>query len=235
MDELSALTRLQEIDLELLRSAKAVEELPQKDRISRLRRAIKQANSELARAHGRRKDLEMDLEENEHAQLEASEAVDEAQKAAEESDQGYRAIKDLEAKLTMLAKRLEKLAFDQVKIKEDLDAAIEDEKTKQSWIERAAAEEESQLMSYKRELSGYKGRIEELRREREELVGEIDETTLSRYEAAYKRFKGLAVEALDGNKPSVCRVALQPGQMAQLKQGSVQECPYCHRLLVIPA
>ena len=52
-------------------------------------------------------------------------------------------------------------------------------------------------------------------------------------DAAAKRFGGLAVEKLEGNVPSVCRVKLQPSLFSDLKHaGSIAECPYCHRLLV---
>ena len=61
----------------------------------------------------------------------------------------------------------------------------------------------------------------------------LDEDTLARYDAAAKRFGGLAVEKLEGNVPSVCRVKLQPSLFSDLKHaGSIAECPYCHRLLV---
>ena len=57
-----------------------------------------------------------------------------------------------------------------------------------------------------------------------------------RYTAARTRFRGLAVERLEGNVPSVCRMALQESSMDELRRAEgVTECPYCHRILVTDA
>ena len=75
--------------------------------------------------------------------------------------------------------------------------------------------------------------IIELSKSREELAVQISAETLERYEAARKRFKGLAVEHLVGNVPSVCRVKLQPSSFYDLQHSTeIAECPYCHRMLI---
>ena len=75
--------------------------------------------------------------------------------------------------------------------------------------------------------------IVELTRERERVATQLEAGLLERYESARKRFKGLAVERLRGNVPSVCRVKLQPSQFHDLAHGEeITECPYCHRILI---
>ena len=46
---------------------------------------------------------------------------------------------------------------------------------------------------------------------------------------------GIAVEPLVGNRPSVCRVALQPSSYTDIRRSNaeVTTCPYCKRMLVI--
>ena len=56
------------------------------------------------------------------------------------------------------------------------------------------------------------------------------------YRWVWSRVPGLAVERLEGNVPSVCRMALQESSMDELRRaGGVTECPYCHRILVTDA
>ncbi|MBQ6395908.1 MAG: hypothetical protein IJH87_06165 [Atopobiaceae bacterium] len=231
----SDLLRLQELDLEIMRNTKLANELPQKDRIARLRRAIKVTQSELMHTKGLRKDLEMEIEENSLAKIAASDEVDAAQKRAEEGAQGYREIQDLEAKLSMLAKRLEKLDFDRANLDAQLEGMLEEERRKETLIQRATAEEEALLEEYKAALDGHAKAIERAKQDRTALVEDIPSDLLKRYEAASKRFAGLAVESISqGNKPSICRVALQPSQLPLLKgEDGICECPYCKRILII--
>ena len=63
----------------------------------------------------------------------------------------------------------------------------------------------------------------------------ISPELLDRYEKARKRFGGVAVETLVGNKPSACRVTLQPSSFADIRRSAseVTTCPYCKRILVV--
>jgi len=65
-------------------------------------------------------------------------------------------------------------------------------------------------------------------------VKDLSEEVLATYDAAVKRFGGLAVESLSSNVPSTCRVKLQPAIFQKLQRGPrITECPYCHRMLVV--
>lgn len=233
MNDATLLLRLQQIDLDLLRSRKAAEELPQKDQITKIRKAAKRVSSELSRLTGARKDLEMSLSDNEDDHLHVSELVDQAQeKAAGQTD--YRAIRDLEGQLTSYAKRLEKLEFERAKLDDQLSQVRAKEQEYTTWLARAKSEEESLLADYKAEIEATGRRMAELRAEREDVVADMDDGLLARYDRASKRFQGLAVEQLNGNKPSICRVSLQPSQYARLaSEDGICECPYCHRILVV--
>ena len=234
MDSASGLVRLQEIDLELLRLRKQVDELPQKGRIAKLRKATKQVQGELTHIVGRRKDLEMDLADLDDERKQVSSLVDEAQLKAAEGDQDFRAITDLESQLTVYAKRLEKIDFDEQAASENLDQLLDRERQVQDWLERSHTEEETLISSYKQALAQTKTEMEKLLEERGEVARSLEPALVARYSDASKRFKGLAVETLNANKPSICRVALSPGQIQDLKgEGEVCTCPYCRRMLVV--
>ena len=60
---------------------------------------------------------------------------------------------------------------------------------------------------------------------------------LTDYELLLKQFRGLAVETIQGNIPTVCHTALQASSMSDLNHdgSEITHCPYCHRLLVLPS
>ena len=100
---------------------------------------------------------------------------------------------------------------------------------------RLQAEAKSQYEAYERSSAEIRAESEKLERERRLILDELDPDVLGCYESARKRFGGIAVESLVGNKPTVCRVALQPSSYSDLRRlgKTIAECPYCHRMLVI--
>ena len=61
--------------------------------------------------------------------------------------------------------------------------------------------------------------------------------TCSPTTSAAKQFRGLAVETIQGNIPTICHTALQASSMSDLNHdgSEIAHCPYCHRLLVLPS
>ena len=76
--------------------------------------------------------------------------------------------------------------------------------------------------------------IDKNERKRSMLFDGLDSSLAKAYEKASKQFGHLAVEKLEGNVPSICRMSLQSSSMSDLRHADeVTECPYCHRLMVI--
>ena len=71
----------------------------------------------------------------------------------------------------------------------------------------------------------------------EELAATLPTDVLTDYERLLKQFRGLAVETIKGNIPTVCHTALQASSMSDLNHdgSEITHCPYCHRLLVLPS
>ena len=102
-----------------------------------------------------------------------------------------------------------------------------------SAAERLDAERAATEGSLEEDSASLRAEIVRLSRERDQVAASLSGALLERYEAARKRFKGLCVERLHGNVPSVCRVKLQPSSFHDLAQGEeITECPYCHRILI---
>ncbi|MBR3328166.1 MAG: hypothetical protein IKG22_12680 [Atopobiaceae bacterium] len=233
MKETDALVRVQEIDLALMRHKRTLQSMPQTKKLQAIRAARKKLASQISKIVGQRKDVEMDIEENEKSHLRLIEIVTEVQEKFDASNAGYREVNDLESQLTSLAKRIEKREFQHRDLEEKLSKIKSAEKNAREMDERLVAEAQAQQDSYHAQTSDIERDVRMLLNEREQVVASITPDVLARYEAAAQHFGGLAVETLRGNKPSICRVAIPPSSFGDIRRGpSITECPYCHRMLV---
>ena len=69
------------------------------------------------------------------------------------------------------------------------------------------------------------------------LIAKFEADVLTDSERLLKQVRGLAVETIQGNIPTVCHTALQASSMSDLNHdgSEITHCPYCHRLLVLPS
>ena len=235
MTSTTALLRLQEIDLELSRIESRAKDLPEHERLKAVEAARKKLAAQLTQLLGKRKDLEMDYEERLHARDGLNAKRDELQAALSSGDAGFRSIKDYETQLSALAKGIEKADFDLEHLGAELEryeAAEAKATALRADLDAQAAELTKALQA---ELRAMRERVQQLRAERERVVGASDEGLVARYERARARFGTIAVETLSGNVPSGCRVALRPSDYQALRRSgqAIAECPYCKRLLVL--
>ena len=217
MTEAAALLSLQDLDLRLLKLASSLAKMPQQARLKTIELARKKVAAELTGIVGQRKDAQIEIEETEAELSHYREKSAEVQAQADSGALTHRELRDYERQLTSLAKRIEKCEFALGPARERLER-----------LERAATQ-----ASLDEGSKSIRAEIVALSREREATAAELTDEHLAAYEAARKRFRGLAVERLNGNVPSVCRVKLQPSQFHDLSHGDeVTECPYCHRMLI---
>lgn len=231
--ESQALLKLQEIDIELMRINSQLKAMPQQKKLEAIQAAKKNLSDKLRSIVGQRKDAEMELEENEAAQLKTSTRIDEVQAEAYERSQDFRGVRDLEAHLTALAKQLEKQEFKHKELASDLERLRKAEQNALGLAERLEQERETTQASFEQDTSDLMARVRILAGERKQALADMSDDVIARYGRASKRFGGLAVERLRGNVPTTCRVKLQQGLFNELMHGPViSECPYCHRMLV---
>lgn len=233
MSESQALLRLQEIDLQLMRDSHALRQMPQQKRLAALAQAKKKLKSELQKIVGQRKDAQMELDDNEERHIRLLQIMDEVREKAQES--GYREVGDIESQLTSLAKKVEKLEFAHGELQASLGKLEKAEANARALGDRLDSKGEELEASYKRDSADIMARVRELARERKAVLAQLSPQTARTYDEKSKRFGGLAVERLQGNVPSVCRVKLQPSQYGDLRRAGepIAECPYCHRMLVV--
>ena len=233
MKETEALLGLQKIDLELMRYAKTLRAMPQTKKIDAAKLARKKIASQLAKIVGQRKDCEMEIEDNEAEHQRMADKTAEIQAAYEGGQATYREVQDLERNLTSLAKHREKLEFSHRELVAKLDKLKLAENTAHAVDDRLQEEVAALEESFRQDTADIAAKVAELKQEREHCLRNMSDSVKADYEAAFKRFGGLAVESLNGNVPSICHVQLQPSQFGDIKKGpEITECPYCHRMLV---
>ena len=233
MSESTTLLELQEIDLKLLKGASTLSAMPQAKRLKTIELATKKVRSELTSIVGQRKDLEMEIAETTAALEHYHAKTAEVRAAAESGEHTHREVRDIDQQLSSLAKHIEKAEYSLPPLREKLERLRLAERNARLMQQRIEEERAATEASLKDESASLRSEIVELTRERERVATQLEAGLLEHYESARKRFKGLAVERLVGNVPSVCRVKLQPSLFHDLAQGEeITECPYCHRILV---
>ena len=233
MSEATALLTVQDLDVQLLRLAATLAKMPQQARLKTIALAHKKVTSELTGIVGQRKDAEIEIADTEESLAHYREKAAEVQAEADARAHTHREVKDIEFQLTSLAKRIEKCEFGLGPLHDKLDRLTRAEKNAEATLAKIDEERAATEASLNADSKDLKAQIVKLSRERVQAASELSAEHLAAYEAARKRFKGLAVEQLRGNMPSVCCVKLQPSQFSDLARGpEVTECPYCHRMLV---
>ena len=233
MSEASELLRLQEIDLELMRAKKTAEALPQRQKVAAARAAAKKVAGELTKIVGQRKDLEIELADLDDSKRFFSEKVTEIQDGTYNQD--FRSAQDMEYNLATLAKKIEKCDYDTEHLLPRLETVERAEKNARALAEKLEREEAAQVASFKQAMDKITEQVKALASERERIVADLPASIVTSYEAARKRFGGVVVETLVGNRPSACRVALQPSSFTDIRRSGadVTTCPYCKRILVV--
>ena len=223
---------LQELDLSLMRDRATLQEMPVVAELTKKRRAYLKLKAEQKRLFAERKDIETDLSDLDADEDDCKREAAVARREVDGSD--FRAVQDLEIHLSSLAKELDKIGFARKQRQADLKAHAVEEKRVDAYVSALEDAIREQTRAAREQAGELQVSIERDSRRREELVAGLPADMLVRYEAASKRFGGLAVEELEGEVPTVCRTALQSSSLSDLSRaGEVGECPYCHRILVV--
>ena len=224
---------LQDLDLELARNRAALNAMPEIAELAKKRRAYQKLKAEATKLYAQRKDIETYLKDLEGQEMDANDDVRIAQQNTDSSD--YRAVQELELKLSNLAKQLDKIAYD----RREYERQLADITAKQNQLADYTAKFEAAFVAdtkaAREKAAELTESIEHAERERAHVLEQIPEQLRERYEKAAAAHGGLAVERLEGNVPSVCRMALQASSMSDLARatGDITECPYCHRILIM--
>ena len=207
---------------------------PQRAKVEAARAAVKKVMGELTKIIGQRKDIEIELQDLEEDKAYYADKVTEIQESV--SNGTYRDAQNFEAALATLAKRIEKAEFDSNALVGQLETVERAEKNAaRSRTPSSRPRRRPRRIRSRRTWSPFESTFPSSPRSARELSLSTSAQNLAAYDTACKRFGGIAVETLVGNRPSVCRVALQPSSYTDIRRSNaeVTTCPYCKRMLVI--
>ncbi len=227
------LLSLQEVDIELARLKRELAELPELKKLAKQRRALANAKVELRKIKAQRKDAETDLEDLADEEADYRGRVDEAQAKAGDSND-YRQVQELEIELSNLAKWLDKVAFDQKEATAQLEAISAREAEGEAFIKKLEASILKTGEQARTAATDIQTAIADNERKRARLVATLPDSLKQAYDVASKQFRGLGVEQLKNNVPSICRMKLTEASLDEVRRAhGVTTCPYCHRILVV--
>ncbi len=228
----SSLLELQEIDLTLMRDKEQLQNLPEIAELARRRKLYLKLKGDATKLYAQRKDAEIDLQDLDVREQKLHEGVEQARREVDMDD--YRQVQQLEITLSDFAKKLDRVEFERREAHGKLDSIQSEDATLAENIKKV----ESSIVAMTKQARTHATEIQETidknGRKRSMLFDGLDSSLAKAYEKASKQFGHLAVEKLEGNVPSICRMSLQSSSMSDLRHADeVTECPYCHRLMVI--
>ncbi len=228
----STLLELQDIDLTLMRDKEQLQNLPEIADLARRRKLYIKLKGDVTKLFAQRKDVEIDLKELDSREQALHDGIEKARREVDMDD--YRQVQQLEITLSDFAKKLDRVEFERAEAHQKLDTIQADEATlaeNLTKVENAVVALTKQARTHAADIQDA---IDKNERKRSVLLECLDPSLAKAYEDASKRFGHLAVEKLEGNVPSICRMSLQSSTMSDLRHADeVTECPYCHRLMVI--
>lgn len=233
MSDATSLETLQQLDLDIMRARKRLDELPEKRAILETRQKMKEVAALAERAGLLVHKLELDLKVKQDEIASLTERIDSEQsKVMETSD--HRQAQSISREMDGFRRRRDKVEMESLQEMERIDSA----KGKVSQVEDAAAkfaDREKALIARYKEVGGVlQGEIAALEKRRAETAATVSETLLKRYEAIAADKGGIGLGKLEGDTCTACRVTLPAARVDALKHSDeLGVCPNCRRLIIV--
>lgn len=235
MDTAHALLDLQEADLEIARSERRLEELPEKSSILELRHKI----ADVSRLREKTAELAAKLS-REIAKLEDAVAVtsakmdDEQAKLLSGAVTNPKELANISTEIDLLRRKREQTENEMLALMERREAAQLQMNKIDEALSRAAKDEATLIGRFQKAGGDILAETEKLKRRRKRLGKDVEPELLARYEKIRAARHGIAAGRLEGDMCGSCRTTLPSMTVQQLRSsGTVGECPNCRRLIVV--
>jgi predicted nucleic acid-binding Zn-ribbon protein len=235
MDQTVLLTKLQDLDLEIVRGRKKLDELPEKTTVLELRRRLKEIEALRVRAQAQVDAADADVRkaEDEAALLQGKIDAEQAKMMSGEVT-NPKEVQNLSRELASLGRHKEKLDTDTLDLMEKREtAAAQVAKVDAALVEGAQREKVAVARFQERggEVSADLGRLEA---ERKVVAAAVEPELLQRYETLRQQKHGIGLGVLRDEGCSACRVSLPADKVEKLHGGPpIATCPNCHRILIV--
>lgn len=233
MTQAASLLRLQDLDLEILRSNKRLQELPEKREILAARSKIRDVTELHRKADLLVHKLNYDLKahQDEIAMLTDKLAV-EQQKVTSTTD--HRAAQSITREMDGLRRRQDKLEMESLQLMERIEKATVQIAKIDEALAQLADKDAALVTRFKQVGGSLQNDIAALVKDRAEVASTMAPDTLAKYEQSRESKGGVGVGRLEGDQCSACRMTLPCERVLELDSGpDIGVCPQCRRLIVV--
>lgn len=232
--EIEALEQLQKIDTEDIRTAKKLEELPQRQALLEIRQKL----AAIVKKKTQVQDM-LDTAEEELASLMAEDErlankQAETQEALDRVKDDYRSVESYTKDLHGAAKRRDKLAADMERVDEQINRVTPLMDQIMAGCAQLEAREKDLIASFQQEGGALQRSLAENAALHKKLQEQVNPELFRAYERACADCGGIGIAELVEGACSACRSTFDASKMAKIKQDEpVSRCPSCRRLLII--
>ena len=233
-EDLVGLLHLQKIDLDILKTKKQLEELPQREMILSARKKRAAIEQKRVQIEALKKDASQRLSRINDEDATLAIKAQDVQSAIDSLRGDFRSVESRTKELAGIAKRRETLDAERVKVDGELEKIGDVEAQVLLALEEIAAAERRAIESFQKEGGALTAALAALEKKRADVVAEMTPGIVRLYEKTSERSGGVAVGVLNGSQCGVCRASLEGGRLIDLKsQSPLGTCPICKRLLVV--
>ena len=234
MDQATALRRLQDVDLELRRAQKQLDEMPEKRTILQDRRKIAEVEQLRGRAEQVAKHHRQGMQRLEDESTQLTEKIDSEQKRVMSGELTTpKEIQHMTREIESLKRRKEKIEIDLLALMERVEKADGQILKVDKALEQLAKQEKIHVGEFTEIGGSLQSDIKALKADRKKVAADLPAELLGRYESLAEAKSGLGVGVLIDNACTACRMELPAEEVAALLEGDdVAVCPVCHRLLI---
>lgn len=233
-DEIDALYDVQEIDLEISRLEKQLDELPQRDAILKARQKREAISEKLKQVEALRKDATKKLTKinDEDASLQKKE--DGVQAAIEAAGDDFRKAEARTKELDGIFRRRKELSANRDAVTSELNKIKALEAQVNTALNELDVTEEQATQSFKSQGTALMSSISENKGKREAILANVSTDVGRLYNKTSALFDTVFIGKLDGGACSVCRAKIEPGRLIAIQsEAPLSTCPSCKRLLII--
>jgi predicted nucleic acid-binding Zn-ribbon protein len=233
MTQAALLLALQDLDIEIMRAKKRLDELPEKREILTLRQKTRDVTDLHGRADLLVKKLAADLKahQDEISTLTEKIAVEQAKVMATTD---HRAVQSITREMDGLKRRQDKMEMESLQLMERIDKAGAQMDKIDTALAQLADKDAHLVKRFQTVGGALQADIADMEHRRDETAASLNPDTLARYEKIRESKGGVGVGRLEGEACSACRMSLPAERLRELQSGDdVSVCPQCRRLIVV--
>ena len=234
MTQAASLLALQDLDIEIMRAKKRLDELPEKREILAVRQKIRDVTDLHGKADLLVKKLTADLKAHQDEITTLTEKIA-AEQTKVMATTDHRAVQSITREMDGLRRRQDKMEMESLQLMERIDKAAAQTLKIDEALTQLAEKDAAALSSGSRPSAARcRPRSPTWSSGARRPRPAIDADTVARYEKIRESKGGVGVGRLEGEACSACRMTLPAERLRELESGDdISVCPQCRRLIVV--